>query len=89
MSEIRDTLSDIKQKEFKRKVSIGSLPLEIGEPTEEVEKYCRSWRGWRAPGEHDPPNQLSRDHMDSQSRKQEAQESSWVCTRFSDTCYGC
>lgn len=44
MNEIRDTQSDFKQKESKWKISIGSLPLEIREPTEEVEKYCRSQR---------------------------------------------
>jgi hypothetical protein len=63
--------------------SIWYLPSEMGEPpkTWEKERHCRSQREWRTPEEHDPPNQLSWDHIDLEA-KAASLELLWVWARF-------
>lgn len=63
-------------------VFIGFLPLMLEEtPWKGGKKYCKSQRGWKTSGEHDPLNQLSKVHMRLQRLKHQAwgQQGSTSC----------
>lgn len=68
----KDPSTDIIQREFKLKVSTGSLPR-LETQQKKGRKDCKSQREWRAKGEHKALNRLSRIHIGSQwSDKQRA-----------------